>query len=128
MKRNLLASAAAAICFALWATNTSAQTGYQNGAILRVYGGQQLGSKIVFRLDSGYQGVARGNIPACSVYSDEWALDLTTDSGRIAYGVVQDAQRNKIYLQVYGTGTCRIMGDREDVLFLYSCYPGFCSP
>lgn len=134
MKALFLAIATSVFLFALWSSNASAQGGYQAGGIVRVYGGQQLGSRIVFRIDSTFGGVARGNIPSCSIYNDEWALDLTTDSGRLAYGVIQDALHQRAYLQVYGTGTCEIMGDREDVRFLYACYLGspygtnLCSP
>jgi hypothetical protein len=112
-------------CFlAFMSSSVFAQVGYENGTVTRVYAGPQLGSRIVFRL---YPVIPRGNAPVCSVYNDEWALDLTTDSGRLAYSVVQDAFNRGTYLQVYGTGTCDIMGDREDVRFLYSCF-GSCLP
>ena len=126
--KKLFATAGTALHFALWSADVFAQGGYQNGAVTRVYAGHALGASIVFRMESGYYGIQRGNIPACSVYNDEWALDLTTEAGRLAYSVVQDASRAHLYLQVYGTGTCDVMGDREDVRFLYSCSPGSCAP
>jgi hypothetical protein len=130
--KTFFATAGAVLYCALWSTSIFAG-GYQNGYITRVYAGHELGASIVFRVDSS-GGVQRGNIPACSIYNDEWALDLTTDAGRLAYSVVQsavqsqDTGRSYRYVQVYGRGTCDVTGDREDVRFLYSCYPPLCAP
>jgi hypothetical protein len=115
-----------ALCFSSWASSALAQGGWQQGSVHRIYAGPQIGSTIIFRIGSSLN---RGNIPACSVYNDEWALDLTTDAGRLTYSVVQDAMHKNRYLQVYGTGTCNITGDREDVRFLYSCIESYlCLP
>ena len=115
-----------ALFLAVLSSSAFAQGGYEQGAVLRVYAGPQVGSRIIFRVSPD---LPHGNAPACSVYNDEWALDLTTDSGRLAYSVVQDAFTKGFLLQVYGTGTCDITGDREDVRFLYSCFnPGLCLP
>jgi hypothetical protein len=124
--KSLFATVAAVSCFALWSSSAFPQGGWQQGSVARVYAGPQVGSTIIFRL--GFLDLARGNIPACSVYHDEWALDLATDSGRLAYSVVQDAVRTGRNLQVYGTGTCDITGDREDVRLLYSCFSHICLP
>jgi hypothetical protein len=100
MKALFLVITSSVFLSALWSSNASAQGGYQMGIIARVYGGPQLGTRIVFRINSS-GGVARGNIPGCSIYNDEWALDLATESGRLAYGIIQDALHERVNLQVY---------------------------
>ena len=61
----------------------------------------------------------KSNSPACG-NNNEWALNLSTSTGKSIYIMILSAQAQGKVLYIVGNGTCNGWGDREDVLFVYS--------
>jgi hypothetical protein len=61
----------------------------------------------------------KSNSPSCG-NNNQWALNLSTPTGRSIYALILSAQAQGKVLYIVGNGTCNGWGDREDVLFAYS--------
>lgn len=120
------------VLVALTAIAFSAATnaGWVQGYPVRIYAGPQLGDAVAVQFLPSDLGWQREGRPACSIY-DEFALDTSTPGGQRAYALLMLASERGLRIEAYGTGTCTVTGDREDIRFIYTCsssqYPR-CAP
>ena len=56
--------------------------------------------------------------PACSTVGDEWAIDISSESGKAVYAMLLTAYSLNSEVIVYGTGKCTVWIDREDVNYM----------
>ncbi|GAB2191235.1 hypothetical protein MAH1_28430 [Sessilibacter sp. MAH1] len=56
--------------------------------------------------------------PSCAQDLQEWAIDLTTESGKAFYAAVLAAASQNKSVEVHGSHNCTNWPDREDVLFI----------
>ena len=99
-----------------------ANAGWVQGIVTRIYVGPELGNAVAVKILPNQSGWVREGRPACSVY-DEFAFDASTPAGQRMYAMLVQASFSDFgrLFEVYGTGTCTITGDREDVRFIYFC-------
>jgi hypothetical protein len=57
--------------------------------------------------------------PACSLGSNQWALSLSTLTGRAMYALLLSAQAQGKEVHVMGSGLCDAWGDRERPLYIF---------
>lgn len=92
--------------------STPAQAGSANGKVKRLMA--HVHNVVFFDLD----GESTGR-PACSTQSTQWALSLTTNTGKAMYALLLSAHAQGKAVGVQGTGACGAWGDREEPLFIY---------
>lgn len=56
--------------------------------------------------------------PSCSVINDEWALSLTTPTGKAMYAILLLAKAQGKTVSVQGTGVCTAWLDRETPMYI----------
>lgn len=84
---------------------TPAWAGSSSGQIGRIYANE--GDTIMFSAGP------HQDKPACSTVGDEWALSLSTDTGKSMYALLLMAKAQGKAVSVQGHGVCSAWGDRE---------------
>jgi hypothetical protein len=56
--------------------------------------------------------------PACSTAAEEWAVDISTATGKAMYAMLLTAYTLNTEIVIIGTGECTTWADREDVRYM----------
>ncbi len=102
MNRSVLVfSARGALALSAWAfaATAAAQETVSVGTVTRLT--PHSGDVVIFNISG-----SRANSPACSSQGSEWALSLTTPTGRAMYAMLLAANTQNRAVRVVGWGTC----------------------
>ena len=115
MLRKILATLLICVPF-----STSFAGGLKQGRITNVLVAASIPDKAFIKIDGGYS--ASQPEPSCSVGVSEWdfALDLTTITGRTLYSMALAAQMSQVIVTAEGFGTCTLRANYEDLNYIHT--------
>jgi hypothetical protein len=102
---------ATTLCLTFAALAGSANAGSSTGTVTQIM--VVTGDVVTFSA-----GVHQGK-PACSTAADDWALSLTTASGKAMYALLLSAQSQGKPITVLGTQACTAWPDRETPQYIH---------
>ncbi|MGH8602101.1 MAG: hypothetical protein ACREXR_04790 [Gammaproteobacteria bacterium] len=105
--KSLLRNAFALSALLAW---SGATAGNGSGKVVHLIA--HAGDIVMFKLDESHTGK-----PACS--SNEWALSLSTHSGRAMYALLLSAHSQGKRVVVQGADACSAWSDREAPIYIY---------
>jgi len=111
---------AIAIVLASLSLTSAYAGGLKQGRITGVLIATSIPDKAFIRIDGSYS--ANQPEPSCSAGVSEWdfALDLTTLTGRALYSMVVAAQASQVTVTAEGFGTCTLRSNYEDLNYIHS--------
>lgn len=86
-----------------------------------VYAGSSLGPVTTVIVNSSnylfFEAGAIAGKANCATAGNQWALNISTATGKSIYALILFAKNTGRQVLVAGNGTCNNWGDREDVLY-----------